>query len=234
MSEHTHDSSHHSVPQHQGGHGSTKSYIFGFILSLIFTAIPYYLVVHKTVTGNALLGTIIGFAMLQMSVQIFFFLHLGRGPKPMYNVSFFVATIGLIAVVVVGSVFIMNNLHYNMSPTDVVQKLAQDEAIAAVGGQKTGACQPVLDNHTITISNGTVTPSHIDAKLCDTLTFLNQDDTGHTIAFGPNEKPEVYGGESEVSLYKGRGETITLNQSGTILFHDASNPALSGGFTVEQ
>ena len=66
--------------------GTITSYVIGFLLSLVFTAIPYYLVVNKTVEGNTLLATILGFAVLQMAVQIFFFLHLGRGPKPLYNV----------------------------------------------------------------------------------------------------------------------------------------------------
>src|SRR5688572_2414166 len=107
----------------KGEHGTTGSYVIGFILSLVFTLIPYYLVVNKTVTGTAILATILTFGVVQMLIQIFFFLHLGRGPKPMYNVVFFGATASLILVVVLGSVFIMNHLHYNMSPTEVTKKL---------------------------------------------------------------------------------------------------------------
>src|SRR5580765_7290735 len=122
-------------------HGTTVSYITGFVLSLGLTFLPYYLVVHKTVTGDALIATLLGFAVLQMFVQIFFFLHLGRGPKPFYNVVFFFATVSIIVIAVGGSLFIMSNLYRNMSPDQVTTKLAQDEGIAQVGGQKTGACQ---------------------------------------------------------------------------------------------
>src|SRR5687768_12731131 len=85
-------------------HGTMKSYVIGFVLSLIFTFIPYYLVVNKTVSGGVLLATILGFAVLQMIIQITFFLHLGRGPKPKWNLYFFISTVGIILVVVGGSI----------------------------------------------------------------------------------------------------------------------------------
>ncbi len=213
-------------------HGTTRSYIVGFVLSLLFTAIPYYLVVNKTVSGTALLATILGFALLQMAVQILFFLHLGRGQKPLYNVVFFVATLGIILVVVLGSIFIMNNLHYNMSPTQTITRLSQEEAIYQVGGAKTGACQGTHTNHIVTISNDAVSPQHTEAHLCDSLTFINQDNTVRDIAFGPHPEHEAYGGVSEVTVHKGYAKTITLNQSGTHLFHDHLDPKIIGNFTV--
>lgn len=215
-------------------HGTTQSYIIGFLLSLVFTVIPYYLVVHKTVTGSSLLATILGFAVLQMCIQIFFFLHLGRGPKPLYNVVFFVSTAGIILVVVVGSIFIMNNLYHNMSPAEATTKLAQAEGISQVGDAKTGACQEVYAHHQVTIKNGVVSPLHIEAHLCDTLTFINEDNALRDIAFGPHPEHYVYGGESEVNVHKGYPKTITLNQAGTYSFHDHLDPETSGDFTVTQ
>lgn len=222
----------HTKPESE--RGTTKAYIVGFILSLIFTAIPYYMVVNKTVTGSALLATILGFAVLQMAVQVFFFLHLGRGPKPWYNVVFFVSTIGIILVVVLGSIFIINNLHYTMLPTDVTTKLAQDEGIAQVGGEKTGACQGVNTNHKVTIKAGKVLPSHTDAKLCDSLTFINEDETIRAMTFGPHPEHRVYGGEDEITVRKGYPKTINLNQTGTYLFHDHLDPTITGDFTVAE
>src|SRR5689334_1080476 len=104
--------------------GTLESYAIGFSLSFLLTAIPYYLVVHKSASSNLLLTAIIGFAVMQMLTQIFFFLHLGRGPKPLYNVAFFAATVGIILVVVGGSIFIMNHLHYNMTPQEASRQLA--------------------------------------------------------------------------------------------------------------
>jgi cytochrome o ubiquinol oxidase operon protein cyoD len=62
-----------TTTQHHEEHGTTASYVSGFLLSLLFTFIPYYLVIEKKVSGNALLATILGFAVIQMIIQLLFF-----------------------------------------------------------------------------------------------------------------------------------------------------------------
>ncbi|MDB5163753.1 MAG: cyoD [Candidatus Saccharibacteria bacterium] len=212
--------------------GTLESYIIGFCLSLLLTALPYRLVVTKAVTGNTLLATILGFAALQMLVQIFFFLHLGRGPKPLYNVVFFGSTVGLIAVVVGGSIFIMNHLHYNMTPTEASNQLAQDEGIYQVEGTNTGACQKLNAKHQVTISSGKISPIDTKAQLCDTLTFMNEDSAAHDIAFGTYPNQDTYDGQTKLMLRKGGGMTITLDRSGTYQFYEHDNPKIAGSFTV--
>lgn len=216
----------------KGEHGTTRSYIIGFILSLIFTIIPYHLVVNEVLSGNALLTTILGIAVLQMFIQIFFFLHLGRGPKPFYNVVFFFATAGIIVIVISASLFIMSNLYHNMSPGEVARKKAQDEGIAQIGGADTGACQGNKDNHLVVIQNSLASPAHISAKRCDTLTFLNEDGTKREMVFGPHPNYRNYGGEDKVVLDDGRPETITLNESGSFMFHDHLKPEVAGHLIV--
>lgn len=227
------NSSLHSTHHHpKGEHGTVLSYVVGFVLSLVFTFTPYYLVVNKSISGTTLVATILGFALMQMVIQILFFLHLGRGPKPLYNVVFFISTVGIILVVVGGSLFIMKHLHYNMSPTEVTKNRAEKEGIYQVGGNKTGACQAIGADHKITIGNGDVSPDYMTANLCDTLTFISQDDVLHEITFGSHPNHRTYSGEGELSLRKGRNKTITLNQSGEYKFHDHLNPNLTGDFTV--
>lgn len=225
---------HNSTNHSSGEHGTTVSYVIGFILSLVFTFIPYFMVVNQTVSGNALLATILVFAFIQMFIQIFFFLHLGRGPKPFYNVVFFFATFTAILVVVAGSVFIMNNLYNNMAPTEVAKNLAEKEGIYQLNGEKTGACHGQYENHKVTISEGRVSPIYTEAHLCDTLTFVNEDDKTREIAFGPHTRHDSYSGNTEVIVRKGRNKTITLNQLGTYIFHDHLDPAVTGNFSVEQ
>lgn len=220
----------HTTTKHE--QGTTKSYIIGFILSLVFTIIPYFMVVNEIISGNALLVTIISIAILQMLIQIFFFLHLGRGPKPLYNVVFFFATAGLIAVVIVASLFIMSNLYHNMSSEEVTRRLAQEENIAQVGGEETGACNEPKESHLVTIKDGKVEPFSVRAHRCDTLTIINEDDQKREIAFGYHPGHESYGGEFEVIL-DGRPETITLNQAGDFVYHDHLNPTVTGYFSVE-
>jgi cytochrome o ubiquinol oxidase operon protein cyoD len=212
--------------------GTMQSYIAGFILSLVFTINAYYLIVSKTLTGRPLLITIFTLAVLQMATQIFFFLHLGRGPKPLYNVIFFIGTVGLILVVVLGSIFINNNLRYNMSPSQVTNKLTQNEAISQVGGLKTGACQEIKVNHKVTILRGIITPAVTEAHLCDTLSFINADSIIHIISFGPFPQHNVYGGETDLNVHQGYAKIITLNRTGTYQFHNEINTGSITSFTV--
>lgn len=216
-------------------HGTMRAYVIGFALSLIFTFIPYYLVVNQTVTGMALLVTILSFGVLQMLVQVLFFLHLGRGPKPTYEQVFFVVTVFTILVVVGGSILITSNLHYNMKPTatDETKKLVNDEAIYQIGGKKTGACQGQYANHQIMLMNNVATPALVIADQCDTLTFMNHDREAKNITFGVYPEQTNYAGETEYTIRGGQNKTITLSEKGTYQFHDHQKPETAGVFTVK-
>lgn len=227
-------SSIHTPHKSENERKTLESYIIGFVLSLVFTFIPYYLVVNQTVTGTALLVTILGFAVIQMLIQITFFLHLGRGPKPLYNIAFFVSTVGIILVVVGGSVVIMNNLHHNKTPPNQAKALIDKEGIYQINGESTGACQGQHPNHQVTIKDGQVTPIYTAANKCDTLTFINEDDTERRITFGEHDNHSAYGGESEYIVKKDRNKTITLSEAGAYRFHDHLQHETAGVFTVAE
>jgi cytochrome o ubiquinol oxidase operon protein cyoD len=220
---------HHKL-QHE--HTTMEAYVIGFALSLVMTFIPYYMVAHQIVSGNALLITILSFAIAQMIVQITFFLHLGRGPKPRWNLYFFIATVGIILVVVGGSIVIINNLHHNKMPSDQTKLLVNSEAIYQIGGEQTGACHGQYANHKVTIKNGVVSPALTVAKKCDTLTFSNLDSDIREISFGEHPQHVAYAGESEYIIRSKQNKTITLSESGTYRFHDHLQPDTAGYFTV--
>lgn len=224
----------HNTTSHKGEHGTILSYVVGFILSLLYTILPYQLVMHKTISGTALIVTILGIALLQMAIQLLFFLHLGRGPKPFYNIVFFFATFGVIVITIGASLFIMNNLYQNMSPHEVTKRLAQEENIAQIGGKDTGACVQNKENHTMTIKDGIVTPSYIAASRCDTLSFVNEDGLEYRMHFGLEEnEAQSYGGHFEIPVRADKPEVITLNETGLFRFYDAQDSNVSGQFFVE-
>ncbi len=215
-------------------HGTIRAYITGFILSLIFTFIPYYLVVNQVITGTALLATILSFGVLQMLVQVIFFLHLGRSPRPNWQIVFFIFTIATILIVVAGSVVITRNLKYNMQPSDQLKKIVNDEGIYQIGGEKTGACQGQHDNHQVMLMNDIVSPVVTEAKQCDTLTFINHDIEPKEITFGAYPNQTTYAGEDVYTIRNGRNKTITLSEPGTYNFYDQSKPETAGQFMVTQ
>lgn len=117
------------ISKHEIGHGSVASYTIGFILSLVFTIIPYYIVTETTVGGWLLLAILMGFAVAQLLVQVIFFLHLGRESKPRWNLLAFLFMLLVVVIIVIGSLWIMDNLHYNMMPTEVEEYIFDKEAI---------------------------------------------------------------------------------------------------------
>ena len=108
-------------------HGLYKMYSIGFILSLIFTIVAYHLVVAKVLSGEILLMTILVLAVAQLVVQLYFFLHLGSEQKPRWNLISLINTVGIIFLVVIGSIWIMNHLNNNMTPQQMNMKIIQDE-----------------------------------------------------------------------------------------------------------
>lgn len=219
---------HHSSTEHK----SLRSYVIGFILSLIFTLIPYYIVVNQLATGMTLLITILSFAFVQLIVQVVFFLHLGRGPKPNWNLYFFIGTIGAIFIVVAGSVIITSNLHNNLASTDQTKRLVDSEGIYQVGGELTGACQGRQTNHRVEFENGNISPTVTVASRCDSLTFIDSDGADVEVTFGVHKDHSVYAGLEVLELKKNRSKTITLSQAGTYQFHDDKRPTAVGTLAV--
>ncbi|MDL2342136.1 MAG: cytochrome C oxidase subunit IV family protein [Patescibacteria group bacterium] len=208
------------------------SYVVGFLLSLSFTLMPYYLVVTHRVAGTSLLITILTFAMVQLLVQVIFFLHLGRGASSQANIYFFVGTFVAMLVVVVGSIVIISNLHSNMTSLDQTKRIIDSEGIYQVSGELTGACRGHYPNHRVTIENGKVTPLLTIATKCDTLTFIDNDIVNVAITFGPHIHHTSYAGLDILSVPKAHTKTITLSQTGTFLFHDHTRPEVKGSFAV--
>lgn len=106
--------------------GNYASYVVGFALSLIITLIAYVIIVNKyfASTNQAIL-IIATLAIVQLFVQLIFFLHLGRESKPRWNAMALIFAGIVVLVVVFGSLWIMNNLDYNMKHTD--QEIIKDE-----------------------------------------------------------------------------------------------------------
>lgn len=219
--------------QHSAEHVTMTPYVVGFVLSLVFTLIPYYLVVTKSLTARTILAAIIAFAVLQMTIQLFFFLHLGREKKPHFNSFFLMSTLGIIVFVVVGSIWIMAHLSHNMSAMNVTDKIITDEAVYQINGTQAGTCPAGTGtNYKVMVMDNIVTPSHVDAHLCDTLTIMNHDEVTREITFGEHFHHSKYAGETSENVRPGRSMVVRLTELGTYKFHDHMMDQVSGDFTV--
>lgn len=101
---------------HAGGaaHGSVKEYVIGLILSIVLTAIPFGLVMTGA-AGEALsIILILLCAVAQVMVQLVFFLHMNASSEQFWNTTSGVFAVILVAILIVGSIWIMRHLNHNM------------------------------------------------------------------------------------------------------------------------
>lgn len=106
------------------------SYVVGFVLSILTTLIAYLFVVNHVWPMQTLIYVVMGLAVIQLIVQSVFFLHIGRGSR--WKLMTFIFALIFILIVVVGSIWIMNNLNYNMmdmTPAQMDTYMQQHEGI---------------------------------------------------------------------------------------------------------
>ncbi len=91
------------------------SYLTGFILSIILTIIPYLMISqHYLLEYQANVFIVVLFAILQLIVQLTFFLHLSAKPEQRWNLFTFVFTTVVLSILVSGTLWIMWSMNYNM------------------------------------------------------------------------------------------------------------------------
>ena len=96
------------------GRGSFSSYATGFIVSLGLTAIAFGLVMTGWVSRTLTLSGIVIAALVQILVQLHYFLHLDRSSSMRWNVMALLFTLLIVIIFVGGTIWIMINLNYRM------------------------------------------------------------------------------------------------------------------------
>ncbi|MGP1924186.1 MAG: cytochrome o ubiquinol oxidase subunit IV [Arsenophonus sp. NEOnobi-MAG3] len=106
--------SYRNTPYSGGNHGSMKTYLIGFILSIILTVVPFWMVMNSTASHDTILWIVIGTAIIQILVHFVCFLHMNTSSDDSWNLLAFLFTILIIGILVIGSIWIMYNLNINM------------------------------------------------------------------------------------------------------------------------
>jgi cytochrome o ubiquinol oxidase subunit IV len=94
--------------------GSLRTYLTGFVLSLILTAIPFALVMSGTWSPALTLAGIVSAGLVQILVHLHYFLHLDTSSAARWNVLAIMFTLLIMIIFVGGSLWIMSNLNYRM------------------------------------------------------------------------------------------------------------------------
>lgn len=114
--DHGHGHGHHDDDELHA-HGSMKDYIIGFVLAVILTAIPFWLVMGHVITDPTTIRfTIVAFAAVQFVVHMVYFLHMNSKSEGGWNMMAMILTIILLFIVLSGSIWVMYHMNANMMP----------------------------------------------------------------------------------------------------------------------
>jgi cytochrome o ubiquinol oxidase operon protein cyoD len=102
-------------------------YLTGFLLSLILTGAAYIAVTEQLIPSSEVGSFVVKLAIIQIAVQLLFFLHLGQESRPRWKLTVFFLMLVVLVILVFGSLWIMENLNYNMMPEQMDQHIIEDE-----------------------------------------------------------------------------------------------------------
>lgn len=113
--EHGHDGEH--VDGHGAMHFSLRGYATGFLLSLVLTAIPFWLVMAKVIPGSTATALVVlAFAAAQIVVHMVCFLHLDAKSEGGWNMLSTIFTVVIVVIMLAGSLWVMHHMNANMMP----------------------------------------------------------------------------------------------------------------------
>ncbi|HAT31438.1 MAG TPA: cytochrome o ubiquinol oxidase subunit IV, partial [Janthinobacterium sp.] len=98
-------------------HGTLKSYATGFLLAVLLTAIPFWLVIGKVFDKSSTTALVIlAFAAVQIVVHMIYFLHMNAKAEGGWSMLALLFTVMLVVIMLAGSIWVMFHLNHNMMP----------------------------------------------------------------------------------------------------------------------
>ena len=126
MSANAHNDAHgHDVHAELGvAHGSMRSYMTGFVLSVILTAVPFWLVMSGKIGNPTWTAAIVlAFAVVQIVVHMIYFLHMNFKSEGGWSMLALVFTLIVVGIAMAGSLWVMYHLNTNMMPSHDMRQM---------------------------------------------------------------------------------------------------------------
>jgi cytochrome o ubiquinol oxidase operon protein cyoD len=143
MSAHNSHASHGHDDHAHGGHDANEphstfsGYMTGFLLSIILTAIPFWLVMAKVISDRPTAVMVLGaFAVVQILVHMFYFLHMNGKVEGGWTLLSTIFTVVFVAIAIAGTLWVMFHMNTNMMPSHT--DMPAMEQAAPVAAPKTG------------------------------------------------------------------------------------------------
>ena len=129
---HAHGAHDHGGHDHHGDaepHSSLRDYTIGFVLSVILTAIPFWLVMAKVIADrNTAVLVLGGFAVVQILVHMVYFLHMNGKIEGGWTMLSTIFTVVFVAIAIAGTLWVMFHMNANMMPEHPTPTPATHEA----------------------------------------------------------------------------------------------------------
>ena len=115
----THDGDH---DEPHGLHATLGGYVVGFVLAVILTAIPFWIVMSRAIESSGYtIVVILAFAAVQIVVHMVYFLHMTPKAEGGWSMMALAFTIILVVITLSGSLWVMFHLNSNMMPVSEEQ-----------------------------------------------------------------------------------------------------------------
>lgn len=95
--------------------GTHRTYIVGFIMSTLTTILAFCLVGFNLLSPILLYVFVAILAIIQLYIQLIFFLHLNTSSRSYWNIVSFIFSLIVISIIVIGTLWIMFNLYSMMA-----------------------------------------------------------------------------------------------------------------------
>jgi len=119
-----------TVSEHETAHPlSLARYIAGFVGCVVLTLTAYLLVTRSAWSQGMIIGTLALLAILQFLVQMILFLHVTEERGSHWKFATMCLMLGVVLVLVGGSIWIMNNLNYRMTPEQMQKYMRSQDSL---------------------------------------------------------------------------------------------------------
>ncbi|MCR5857518.1 cytochrome o ubiquinol oxidase subunit IV [Mesorhizobium sp. J428] len=105
-------------------HGSLRGYLIGFFLSVVLTAVPFWLVMGEVLDSKQLTGFIVmALAVVQIVVHMVYFLHMDTRSEQGWTMMALIFTLIVVVIALSGSLWVMYHLNTNTMPFHDMQQM---------------------------------------------------------------------------------------------------------------
>jgi len=116
----------HSAPgetDHQSIGAALRGYVAGLVIAALLTVAAFTLPMTGLVWGPAVPVALVALAVAQMGAHLVFFLHITSGPDDANNILALAFGVLIIALLMVGTLWIMTSLDHHHMSAELLQRM---------------------------------------------------------------------------------------------------------------